>query len=301
MKWVGISMFKSFFYLLKEGFRGVFSHGFRAFATVTIIVACLIIMGSFSLLSINVDNIIDELESQSEMLAFVEEDWTEDDARALQPYVEAVPNVREVRFVSRGEAFASYKAQYEDQSLFEDIDESVFRSRYVVYLDDITMMEITQKDLQSLNGIADVSAYVQLAEGFVTVRNAISAVTVVLIVILLVVSIFIITNTIKLATYTRQEEIGIMKMVGASNGFIRMPFVIEGLVLGILGGGIAYFFEWGIYNLIFNKATMGMTSMLFSMIPFSQFQSPLLLIYLGAGVLVGAVGGSMAIRNYLKV
>lgn len=301
MKWVGISMFNSFFYLLKEGFRGVFSHGLRAFATVTIIVACLIIMGSFSLLSINVDNIIDELESQSEMLAFVEEDWTEDDARALQPYVEAVPNVREVRFVSRGEAFASYRAQYEDQSLFEDIDESVFRSRYVVYLDDITMMEITQKDLQSLNGIADVSAYVQLAEGFVTVRNAISAVTVVLIVILLVVSIFIITNTIKLATYTRQEEIGIMKMVGASNGFIRMPFVIEGLVLGILGGGIAYFFEWGIYNLIFNKATTGMTSMLFSMIPFSQFQSPLLLIYLGAGVLVGAVGGSMAIRNYLKV
>ena len=301
MKWVGISMFKSFFYLVKEGFRGVFAHGLRAFATVTIIVACLIIMGSFSLLSINVDNIIDELESQSEMLAFVEEDWTEDDARALQPYVEAVANVREVRFVSRAEAFESYKAQYDDQSLFEDIDESVFRSRYVVYLDDITMMEITQNDLKNLKGIADVSAYVQLAEGFVTVRNAISAVTVVLIVILLVVSIFIITNTIKLATYTRQEEIGIMKMVGASNGFIRMPFVIEGLVLGILGGGIAYFFEWGIYNVIFNKASAGMTRMLFNLIPFSAFQSPLLLIYLGAGVLVGAVGGSMAIRNYLKV
>ena len=294
-------MFNRFLYLVKEGFRGVFSHGLRAFATVTIIVACLIIMGSFSLLSLNVNSIIDDLEAQSEMLAFVDESWSDEDAKALQPYVEAVENVREVRFVSRGEAFESYKAQYENQSLFEDIDETVFRNRYVVFLDDITMMENTKRQLENLNGVADVSAYVQLAEGFVTVRNVISAVTVVLIVILLVVSIFIITNTIKLATYTRQKEIAIMKMVGAGNGFIRMPFVIEGLVLGLLGGGIAFFFEWGIYNLILNKATSGMTGALFTLIPFSVLLSPLLMIYLGAGVLVGVVGGSMAIRNYLKV
>ena len=294
-------MFNRFFYLIKEGVRGVFSHGLRAFATVTIIVACLIIMGSFSLLSLNVNSIIDDLEAQSEMLAFVDETWTDDDARALQPYLEAVDNVREVKFVSRGEAFESYRAQYEDQSLFDDIDESVFRNRYVVYLDDITLMEDTQSALDNLNGVDDVSAYVQLAEGFVTVRNVISAVTVVLIVILLTVSIFIITNTIKLATYTRQKEISIMKMVGASNSFIRTPFVIEGLLLGILGGGIAFLLEWGIYKLIFTRATSGMAGMLFNLIPFSAIMNPLLMIYLGAGVLVGAVGGSVAIRNYLKV
>lgn len=294
-------MFNRFWYLMKEGFKSVFSHGLRAFATVTIIVACLIIMGSFALLSLNVDNIIDDLESQSEMLAFVDETWTDDDARALQPYVEAVENVREVKFVSRGEAFESYKAQYEDKSLFDDIDETVFRNRYVVYLDDITLMESTQRSLENLQGVAEVSAYVQLAEGFVTVRNVVSAVTLVLVVILLVVSVFIITNTIKLATYTRQKEISIMKMVGAGNGFIRMPFVVEGLILGLLGGGIAYFIEWGIYNLILNKATTGMASLLFTLIPFSQLSSPLLLIYLGSGILVGSVGGSMAIRNYLKV
>lgn len=294
-------MIKSFFYLIKEGFKGVFSHGLRAFATVTIIVACLIIMGSFSLLSLNVDAIIDELESQSEMLAFVDETWSDEDARALQPYLEAVENVREVKYISRGEAFENYKAQYEDQTLFNDIDENVFRNRYIVYLDDITLMKDTQKSLENLVGVADVSAYVQLAEGFVKVRNAISAVTVVLIVILLVVSVFIITNTIKLATYTRQKEIAIMKMVGAGNGFIRMPFVVEGLVLGILGGGISFFLEWGIYNLIYERAINGMAGMLFTMIPFSAVMLPLLLIYLGAGILVGAVGGSMAIRNYLKV
>ena len=294
-------MANRFFYLVKEGVRGVFSHGFRAFATVTIIVACLLIMGSFSLLSLNVDSTIDELEAQSEMLAFVDETWTDDDARALQPYVEAVDNVREVKFVSRGEAFENYKAQYDDKSLFDDIDETVFRNRYVVYLDDITLMETTQSDLKNLQGVADVSAYVQLAEGFVTVRNVVSAVTVVLIVILLIVSVFIITNTIKLATYTRQKEIAIMKMVGAGNGFIRMPFVIEGLLLGLLGGGIAFFLEWGIYNVLVNRVSAGMAGMLFTLIPFSALLNPLLLIYLGSGVLVGVMGGSMAIRNYLKV
>ncbi len=294
-------MFNSLFYLIKQGFRGVFSHGFRTFATITIIVACLVIMGSFSLLSLNVDSIIDDLEAQSEMLAFVDENWSMDDAMALQPYVEAVGNVREVRFVSRGEAFANYKAQYEDQSLFADIDENVFRDRYVVYLDDITRMESTKQDLENLNGIADVSAYVQLAEGFVTVRDVISAVTVVLIVLLLVVSVFIMSNTIKLATFTRQKEITIMKMVGAGNGFIRLPFVVEGLLLGALGGALAFFIEWGIYDVIYNKAAGSMAGMLFTLIPFSAVSSPLLLIYMGAGILVGVIGGSVAIRNYLKV
>ena len=294
-------MLNRFWYLLKEGLKGVFSHGFRAFATVTIIVACLIIMGSFSLLSMNVDNTIKNLEQQCEVLAFVDETWTEESARSLEPYILAIDNVREVQFISRGEAMENYKAQQEDKSLFEDIDESVFRDRFVVYLDDITLMERTRGDLEALEGVADVNAYEGLEEGFVTVRNVVSAVTVVLIVILLVVSLFIISNTIKLATFTRREEIAIMRMVGATNSFIRMPFVVEGLVLGILGGAIAFFLEWLIYNVVTEKLMTGLAGMLFRLIPFSTLFTPLLLVYLAVGVAVGALGGTVAIRNYLKV
>ena len=294
-------MLNRFWYLLKEGLKGVFSHGFRAFATVTIIVACLIIMGSFSLLSMNVDNTIKNLEQQCEVLAFVDETWTEESARSLEPYILAIDNVREVQFISRGEAMENYKAQQEDKSLFEDIDESVFRDRFVVYLDDITLMERTRGDLEALEGVADVNAYEGLEEGFVTVRNVVSAVTVVLIVILLVVSLFIISNTIKLATFTRREEIAIMRMVGATNSFIRMPFVVEGLVLGILGGATAFFLEWLIYNVVTEKLMTGLAGMLFRLIPFSTLFTPLLLVYLAVGVAVGALGGTVAIRNYLKV
>ena len=203
-----------FAYLLGEGLKGIFSHGFRSFATVTIIVACLVIMGSFSLLSINVDSMIEDLEQQSEVLAFVDETYTEADARALEAAVRATANVREVKFITRAEAMESYKAQFEDQSIFETVDESVFRDRYVIHLNDVTRMGETRSALRQIPGIADVSAHEELAEGVVTVRNVVSAVTVVLVIILLVVSIFIIANTIKLAAFTRREEIAIMKMVG---------------------------------------------------------------------------------------
>ena len=294
-------MLNRFWYLLKEGVKGVFSHGIRAFATVTIIVACLLIMGSFSLLSMNVDNTIKNLEQQCEVLAFVDETWTEESARSLEPYILAIDNVREVQFISRGEAMENYKAQQSDKSLFDDIDESVFRDRYVVYLDDITLMENTSTSLKALEGIADVNSYEGLEEGFVTVRNVVSVITVILNVILLVVSMFIIINTIKLATFTRREEIAIMRMVGATNGFIRFPFIVEGLVLGVLGGSIAFLLQWLIYNVLTEKLMSGLAGVLFKLIPFSTIFTPLLLVYLGVGVAVGALGGSVAIRNYLKV
>ena len=290
-----------FAYLLGEGLKGIFSHGFRSFATVTIIVACLVIMGSFSLLSINVDSIIEDLEQQSEVLAFVDETYPEADARALEPAVRATANVRDVKFITRGEAMESYKAQFEDQTIFDTVDESVFRDRYVIHLNDVTRMGETRSALKQIPGIVDVSAHEELAEGVVTVRNVVSAVTVVLVIILLVVSIFIIANTIKLAAFTRREEIAIMKMVGASNGFIRLPYVVEGLALGLIGGLIAFLLEWAIYKVVMGKVMAGIAGVLFKLLPFAVIFTPMLLLYLGVGLAVGAIGGAMAIRNYLKV
>lgn len=155
--------FNRFFYLVKEGLRGVFSHGFRSFASVMIIIACLLIMGSFSLVSLNVDSAIRDLEEESEILAFVDETLTQEEARSLETYVRNTPNVRDTVFVTREEAMESYKGQYEDDSIFEDIDASVFRNRYVIYLNDITLTEMTKEDLKAIPGIADVVAYERIA------------------------------------------------------------------------------------------------------------------------------------------
>ena len=288
-------------YLLKEGLRGVFSHGFRSFASITVIAACLIIMGSFALVGVNIDNIIKGMEQDSQILAFVDESLTQDDARMLEGAIRTLSNVREVRFVTREEALDNYKSQYEDTSLFDDIDASVLRNRYVVYLNDITLMESTKDALEKIPGVADVNAEVGIARGFITVRNVVSVITAILIVVLLVVSLFMMSNTIKLATFTRREEIAIMKMVGATNGFIRFPFVVEGLIMGLLGAGIGFLLQWVIYNFISDRILNSMAGNLITVLPFASIMTPLLLVYLTVGVLVGAFGGGMAIRNYLKV
>lgn len=288
-------------YLLKEGFRSIAIHGFMSFASVTIIIACLVIMGSFSLLAVNIDNVIDKLESENEMLAFVDEAYTQNQAMALESELTAVPNVSKVEFVTREQAMAEFEKGYENTSLFDQIDSSVFRDRYVIYLDDISLMADTKAQLEQVKGIADVSAQLDISKGFVTTRNIVGAVSLVLIVILFVVSIFIMSNTIKLTTFGRREEIAIMKMVGATNSFIRTPFIIEGLTLGIIGSGLALLLEWGIYTLITDKIMTSIAGTYVSVLSFNTLALPLALVYIGVGVVVGAFGGTIAIRNYLKV
>lgn len=287
-------------YLIKSGFTGIFSHGLMSFATVTITMACLIIMGSFGLLVVNINEMIADLESENEVVAFIDENLTEEEARAIEPLVEAVPNVAGAEFMSRAEAMENFQEDY-DPELFDSLDESVFRHRYVIHLTDISLTAQTKTDLEAVDGVADVNAHLDYAQGFITARNIVSIVSLALIVILIIVSFFIMTNTIKLATFTRREEIAIMRMVGASNGFIRCPFIVEGLVLGVLGSLLAFIIEWGLYSLLLNRVMGGVASTLISLVPFSAVMWPLLIAFLGVGILVGIFGGSSAIRNYLKV
>lgn len=287
-------------YLIKSGFTGIFSHGLMSFATVTITMACLIIMGSFGLLVVNINEMIADLESENEVVAFIDENLTEEEARAIEPLIEAVPNVAGAEFMSRAEAMENFQEDY-DPELFDSLDESAFRHRYIIHLTDISLTAQTKTDLEAVDGVADVNAHLDYAQDFITARNIVSIVSLALIVILIIVSFFIMTNTIKLATFTRREEIAIMRMVGASNGFIRCPFIVEGLVLGVLGSLLAFIIEWGLYSLLLNKVMGGVASTLISLVPFSAVMWPLLIAFLGVGILVGIFGGSSAIRNYLKV
>ncbi len=290
-----------FSYLFKEGIKSIFTHGFMSFASVTIIVACLIIMGSFSLLAVNVDSIISELEQENEILAFVDETLSTEEVLDIRARLEAIPNVRSVQFMNRDDAMTNFVNQFDDPNQFSDLDSSVFRHRYVIYLVDLSLMEATAEAVKETRGIADISAHLEISQGFIMVRNIVSAISLIFIVILFVVSAFIMANTIKLSTFNRKEEIAIMKMVGAGNAFIRAPFVVEGIVLGLLGGGIAFFLEWGIYSLIFNKAMASVVGAFIPMIPFEYLMWPMLLVFMAVGLVVGVFGSNIAIRNYLKV
>ena len=302
-EWTGITAMKlnRYGYLIGEGFRNIFTHGFMSFASVTIIIACLIVMGSFTLLDININQIIDDIGDQNQILAYVDEDMTAQEASAkLQTKLSALDNVASVEFVSRSEARDSFMEKY-DESLMEGIDDEVFRHRFSIQLIDLSLMDETKAEIESIDGIAKVNAPTEFADKFISVRNVISIVSLALIVILGFVSLFIMSNTIKLATYGRREEIAIMKMVGASNSFIRCPFIVEGLVLGVLGGGLAFLAQWGLYAALEAKIVQSLGISFVEIVPFAQVWPFVLVTFLAVGILVGAVGGVIAIRNYLKV
>lgn len=288
-------------YLIGEGFRNIFTHGFMSFASVTIIIACLIVMGSFTLLDINVNNIIDDIGNQNQILAYVDESMSAQDASAkLQTKIASIDNVADVEFVSRTEAKNNFMEKY-DESLMEGIDDEVFRHRFVVQLTDLSQMAQTQAAISEVDGIVKVNAPIDYADKFISVRNVVSVVSLPLIVILVFVSLFIMSNTIKLATFGRREEIAIMKMVGASNSFIRCPFVVEGLILGVVGGGLAFLAQWGLYTALESKITSSLAISFVNIVPFSELWPFVLAVFMAVGVIVGAFGGAIAIRNYLKV
>ncbi len=287
--------------MIREGFRSIKTHGLMSFATVTIIMACLIIMGSVALLSLNINYLIKDLEKQNEVVAFVDDEIEdEEEAKAIGSQILAVGNISAADFVSRGEAMKNYMSKY-DKSLMEGIDETVFRHRFIIHLNDIEKLAQTKEALESVPGVARVRAHQEYADTFVKIRNIVSGVALVLMAILVFVSMFIMSNTIKLATFSRREEIAIMKMVGASNGFIRLPFVVEGLVLGLLGGGLGFLAQWGLYDLVTKSLMESLTGDILEVVPFLSIAPMILAVYLGIGVVIGVFGGVNAIKNYLKV
>jgi cell division transport system permease protein len=291
--------------LIREGFRSIKTHGLMSFATVTIIMACLIIMGSVALVSVNISYLMKDIEKQNKIIAFVDdesEDYlTEEQALTLQPALQEIPNVTEVKFISRAEAMDNFMKNY-DRDFMQGIDETVFRHRYEIKIQDIEKLAETKTALEDVPGIAKVRAPQEIANKFIKIRNIITGVALILMAILVFVSMFIMSNTIKLATFSRREEIAIMKMVGASNGFIRLPFVVEGLVLGLLGGGLGFLAQWGLYELVSQNFLDSVGSGVIKVVPFWPELGPfVLLIFLGIGFLIGVFGGVNAIRNYLKV
>ena len=288
-------------YYIKEGVRSIFTHVLMSFAAVCMTVACLLIMGSFSLIAVNAGNILQDLEDENEFLAYVDESLSQNEARALQDEIEAIPNVSSVTFVTKEQALQDFIAQQETAELFENTSAETLRDRYRIHVEDIEQLQDTADQVKQVNGIADVEASLEIADGFVMVRNVATAIAVILIVMLVVISVFIIANTIKLSTFTRREEIAIMKMCGATNWFVRAPFLVEGVILGLAGGIIAFFCQWGIYGLITRAMMESGIFSIITTVPFGNISHVVLLVFLLVGFAIGGGGSVMAIRKFLKV
>lgn len=292
---------RNFGYYVREGVRNMFSHGFMSFAAVGITVACLVIMGTFTLVAVNLNENLKDLERENEIMAFVEDFYTEEQARALQAELEKIENVHLVTFITREEALKNFQAEHPDEDLFQNLDPEIFRDRYAIRVESLGALRETKAEIEKVSGIADVNAYESISDGFITLRNVATVLCVSLILILFVVSVFIIANTIKLTTFDRREEIAIMKMVGARNGFITWPFVYEGFLLGLFSAVVAFLLQWALYEAVTRGVNDSQSLQLFRVIAFEAFWKPVASAFVAAGMLMGVGGSLSAIRKFLDV
>ena len=288
-------------YLLKEGFKGIFLHGFMSFAAVCVTVACLVIVGSFSILAYNLDVMVEELNQTSEILVYVDSDLSDVEARSIGTKINLLDNVLQSTFISREQALEDFIADHDGDSAFSGVQASDLRHRYVVSLEDNLKMKQTDEQLKQLPGVAKTNAAYELAEGFSTLQSVLHLVSYAVIAVLLVVSLLIISNTVKLAMYDRKDEIAIMKMVGATNGFIRLPFVVEGFSLGMMGAVLAFGLEWVGYDAMVQKISSVDSLQLFKLVPFQELLIPMVVVFGAAGMFVGIVGSWTSIRKFLNV
>jgi len=288
------------FYYIKEGVTSIFNHSLMSFASICIIVAFLVIMGSFILLAVNINALIGELESENIILAYIHDTVSESEARALGATLITLPNVASVQFTTREEAFERFIGRYDDEERFKDIDPTVFRHRYSIYVEDVALIAETQEELRHVPELGTITANLAIARAMVSVRNVVSWVSIIIVAVLLAISLFIMSNTIKLATYERREEIAIMKMVGATNSFIRWPFIFEGFILGLTGSLIAYFVLYGLYGLTSGRV-LEIEAGFFQLVLFSNISVPLFILFTGIGFGVGVGGSGFALNRYLKV
>ncbi len=302
-EWMGISLMKinNLGYLFKEGLRSIFLHGFMSFAAVCVTVACLLVVGSFSCLTYNLNLMVTNLNKTNEIMVYVDETLPDAEAKSVGTSLNRVDNIQMAEFMSRQDALDQFVADHAETDAFDGVSADTFRHRFRVTLKDNKLLQQTMEAIKAVPGVVKVSAAEELAAGFIMLQDVISVVCGAVNIVLLCVSVLIISNTVKLAMYDRRTEIAIMKMVGATNGFIRLPFIVQGFILGMLGAAVAFGLQWLMYDGLVGWIAQVDTVGFFSITPFTDILWVMVALFVGAGMLVGVVGSLMSIRRFMNV
>lgn len=291
----------NFTYFLREGISSIFSHRLMSVAAMSVITACLLLMGSFSLVAVNIDKLLEDIENKNEVVAYVDETLSEEAARAIESDILAIPQIASAEYMTKTEALEKFKEDFGDESgILDGLEErNPLRDRYTVTLHSIHDTQTAADALGKVAGIAKVSARSDISDKIIQVRDVTTVICAVLITILILVSVFIISNTVNLTMFNRREEIAIMKMIGATNGFVRIPFVIEGLLIGIAGASLAMLLQWGVYEYVVASALSSISFI--AAVSFADTIWYILAMFYGVGILVGGAGSAITLRKFLKV
>ncbi len=291
----------SLFYFIGQGFQGIFRNGVMSFASIAVLMSCLLVLGAFTLLVQNINVNLEEFGLLNEIVVFVDRDADETKIQQIEAEIRALDNVASVTRTTKAEALEKLKAQSEEyKHLYEDIDETnnPLTDKFTIVYEDNDRVVTLAYLLGQIDGVRKVRNDLDLAVTITNVKNGVLLIFTWFLIILFVVSLFVIINTVKLSVFSRRSEISIMRYVGATGWFITLPFIIEGIIIGLVSSAAAYFAELYFYRYI-QRIVLSDLEMI-SVIPVEAVQMPLLWGFLVIGVLAGVVGSSISLGKYLK-
>ena len=291
-------------YLLREGFRNVFHNKKSSGASLAIMCATMLIFGIFFMIIENINSAVKTIELQQGMQVFIQKEATDEQISQVGEQIKAINGVNTIKFVSKEDALNYNREKLGNPALFVGYDEeNPFKASYLVTLTDLKLSSEVQENIYKLDNIASITSQDNTINNLVKIANGIKIVSIVVLSLLVIISIFIIANTIKLTVHARRKEISIMKYVGATDNFIRWPFIIEGIIIGIIAAIISLAVLGVAYNIIISKladspvlAKIGM-----SLLSFADISTLLVIVYLVLGIGIGALGSTISMRKYLKV
>lgn len=292
----------SFRYLVKEGFRNTWTNRMMSIASICVLLSCLVLIGSASMIFLNINSLVQKIENENVIMVYIDDEATDADIDELGIKLQNLNNVQKIEFVAKEDAWAEQIATMDEaQAEFftEQTDEIPLPDAYKVTVKDLEQFTSTVKQIKKLDHIDTVRQNTDLAKKLAKISNGISIISIVIISVLFAISLFIISNTIKLTVYSRRLEISIMKSVGATNSFVQLPFVVEGIILGVVAGVMSLFAVWGIYELAISRFGDVFNSIGLEPLNFMDYAWIMLGVFVAIGIVSGVGGSLITMRKYL--
>lgn len=290
-------------YLFKEGFRNTWSNRMMSIASICVLMSCLVLIGCASMIFLNIESLLGRIEEENVVMVYIQDGTTDADINAMGDSLKKMDNIKEVEFVSKESAWQEQLDTMEEAQakFFTEISSDIpLPDAYKVTVNDLSQFDSTVDQIKQLQHIDTIRENKDLAQKLVTIRHGVEVISVVIVAVLLAISVFIIQNTIKLTVYSRRLEISIMKSVGATNGFVRLPFVVEGVILGVISGVISLGLVWAFYEFAINQFGDLISSLGLEALKFSNYALPMLGIFIAIGIVTGVGGALLSMGKYLN-
>ena len=293
-------------YLFKEGLKSVFKNKKATIASLGTMCATMFIFGIFFALGENINSFVKGIEADQALIVNILDDANDEELETLKEEIKKIPgvNTENIDFITKEQALERLKNGFGDNAyLLDTYKADILPRGYIVRLTDLELNMQVQDEIMKLDNVKSITNENQTISNLVSIAKGIRVVTLALLLLLIVISIFIIANTIKLTVHARRKEISIMKYVGATNNFIRFPFVIEGIIIGLMAGAITIILLGLAYNAIMPKFASAdiSISMGINIVSFSELFYSIVIVYLILGTGLGIIGSSISMKKYLEV